>query len=330
MYKSDQWNLLSRAHMLDVLNCPKEIYGITADVATEAGSQKTVASASSASSAVVISTPPTAASKPVPTPVFHDNKIENMLLDRAFAHVSPPDEMFLASCLRLCGHIPDLVDDKIKISSTSSSSLSAPGAQSTVGTVRRRACTYVVWEAGKQQAGGYFHPEAYSSLDRNTLLEARIYNHPKLCVHGAGGAREGNLFYEQIKASARLDAYQHSTLFIRKVVTTSDAQSEQLMSDWRHLVLHSGVHVDTVTDNVNVNVNAEYFSGGAAGDVVTITDVDSIIAVEDHGAKRDKKSIGPDVNVNVNVDIESTTDTGSNNRKKRKADDADLSNISNP
>ena len=181
-----------------------------------------------------------------------------MLLDKAFAQVSPADEMYVASTLRLCGLIPDLVDNKL---ATAPTPLSTPGAALSCpfcrSTVRRKASTYVVWDATKQSQGGYFHPEATGFLDREKLLEARICNNQRLCETGAGGSRVGNIHYDRLRAAARLDSYNSSTLFARKVVVSTDEQRDRLLCDWKLLVLQSGAENSTQSGEMPSSASSE-------------------------------------------------------------------------
>lgn len=176
--------------------------------------------------------------------VFNENTVENMIIDRIFSKITPSDEMFLATCLRLCGHLPDMESNVIaRQSNTNSNNTNSNNTNCTAdnklvctSAVKQCGATYVVWQSENEVVGDGKHPKAFSSLTEDMVLDARIYNHPQLCHSGAGCVKHNTKMYQTIKNRTQLTNYQHSALFLRKIMVDDANQQKQLYEDWKRLI----------------------------------------------------------------------------------------------
>ena len=228
--------------MLELLACPRALYNTPTPAAVPV-----TGSSDTADGAAIAATAGAVAVTRSPGQVFHDNKAENSLLDRMFARVEATDEMYIPTLLRLCGHLPNLQNNTVVKRKLEEEEASIPGIECR-SAVKRRSCTFVQWYTGDKIS---VHPETYTSLDTEVLIDARLCNHPVLNVCGShNSARRKHAQYARIKAEHMEDLsnYRHSALFIRKIKTSSEEEEEKLFADWEELIITRGRQPETETE----------------------------------------------------------------------------------
>lgn len=253
LYKADQWCVLSHAHVVDILNCPRELY------------EKTTISASNASTATTN------------TITTNSNTMENRLLDQVFGNALATDETYISSVLRLCGHISGSgAGSSNQGSGRGTKTITAAVVEGDicsqqkiipycVSGVRRLTVSFVRWSREEEGAVLTGSPYIFTQLSEDLVRECRLCNHPgaRLGRVGWGTAfdkdsshtRLNNPELASLKASVHLDDYKYSTLFVRKIKVKTVQEKTRLWHDWLSLVLHHHCQQQETIASVSVSVS---------------------------------------------------------------------------
>jgi len=245
--------------MIDILACPSELYPTTA-VKLSSGGIKSG---------------------------YIQDMIDTRLLDDQFASAHATDETFMASCLRLCGHITDSRKHISSISGTNPAPATAASAATPATTttasvsvsvssysgahttstpilctsgVVRKTISFVRWSREENNEMLTGSPACFNRLDEELLREIRLCNHPRarLGRMGWGTAsdkdpshtRYNNPELAKLKKDQSLNELRYSALFVRKMKPTCDEEREHLFEDWLRLVLYAASNVMKSSSNV--------------------------------------------------------------------------------
>jgi hypothetical protein len=179
--------------------------------------------------------------------------VDSRLLDRAFARIHSPDEVYLPLCLGLLGHLAEVQKALPNGgNSGSSGSVTAGRSQTCSSGVLRKSMTYVQWPDDWKDS---VHPVSFEALTPALLQRVRVHNHPRVNKrltrdYSAVTIEDGSL-------TIQLDDFVHSALFLRKVKTGSSAAQTELTEQWKSLVLGHALCLQTEPDSESGTVTVD-------------------------------------------------------------------------